>query len=251
MCLTYGRTHVLEEAIESFLRQNYQGEKELIILNDFDQQNLIFKHPQVKIINIPQRFHTVGEKRSACAALCSHDILLVWDDDDIYLPHRIDFTIKKMLSNKKYYYFFKPIKAFVMNNNKIINTSYNIFHSGSGWRRELYDAVRGYAHMGSGQDLEIELAFEKYDISKKQNYTDIKDEEIYYIYRWAGTETFHLSGFEKDKEGQKPGNKKVQEYIERKIQNSNIKIGDIELFPKWNLDYSQIVIDYIKDKKNE
>jgi len=69
MCLTYGRPHVLEEAIESFLRQDYDGVKELIVLNDLDCQTLRFDHPEVRMINVPSRFYTVGEKRNACAAL--------------------------------------------------------------------------------------------------------------------------------------------------------------------------------------
>ena len=54
-CCTYGRPDVLEEAIESFLRQDYEGPKELIVLNDFTQQTLHFEHPEVKIINAEQR----------------------------------------------------------------------------------------------------------------------------------------------------------------------------------------------------
>ena len=48
MCLTYGRPHVLEEAIHSFLKQDYLGPKEMIVLNDCDQQVLLFDHPEVK-----------------------------------------------------------------------------------------------------------------------------------------------------------------------------------------------------------
>ena len=39
-CPTYGRTSFLEEAIYSFLNQDYDGEKELIILNDLEDQTL-------------------------------------------------------------------------------------------------------------------------------------------------------------------------------------------------------------------
>ena len=55
MCLTYGRPHLLEEAIESFLRQDYQGQKELIVLNDLPQEELLFNHPEVHIINVSKR----------------------------------------------------------------------------------------------------------------------------------------------------------------------------------------------------
>ena len=42
ICLTYGRPHVLEEAIHSFLLQDYAGSKELIVLNDYAGQTLLF-----------------------------------------------------------------------------------------------------------------------------------------------------------------------------------------------------------------
>ena len=40
ICLTYGRVALLEEAIESFLRQDYPGVKELVVLNDLDRFHL-------------------------------------------------------------------------------------------------------------------------------------------------------------------------------------------------------------------
>src|SRR4051812_36406312 len=96
ICLTYGRVSILEEAIHSFLLQDYHGPKELLVLNDLASQTLRFEHPDVRVINLPLRFRTVGEKMNAAAALCSHDILFVWDDDDIYLPNRISFSIQKL-----------------------------------------------------------------------------------------------------------------------------------------------------------
>ena len=94
MCLTFGRPRlIVEEAVYSFLNQDYGGDKELLILNDFDRQAYAFNHPQVIVVNVPSRFHTVGEKRNAAAALCRHDLLAVWDDDDIFLPHRLSFSV--------------------------------------------------------------------------------------------------------------------------------------------------------------
>lgn len=242
MCLTYGRPHVLEEAIESFLRQDYKGEKELLVLNDYADQTLHFDHPEVVVVNTGKRFKTVGEKRNASAALCSHDILFVWDDDDIYLPWRISFSIEKYDEQKM---FFKPSKAMVLNNGKIEGPKSNLFHSGGCWSRELFDKVRGYKHMGSGQDLEIEHQFEKKHTGRGKNYNGIKPDEIAYLYRWGGTGTFHLSGFGKDKEGEKDGNQKVAEYIERKKEQGHVQSGDITLKPQWKMDYTKMVHDFL------
>jgi Glycosyl transferase family 2 len=86
ICLTYGRPELLEEAIHSFLLQEYPGDKELIVLSDFDRQQLMFEHPEVHVLNLTRRFRTVGEKANAAVALAAHDLLFVWDDDDVYLP---------------------------------------------------------------------------------------------------------------------------------------------------------------------
>ena len=47
-----------------------------------------------RLLSIPTRFRSLGEKRNACAALASHDVdgFLVADDDDIYLPHWVRAT---------------------------------------------------------------------------------------------------------------------------------------------------------------
>src|ERR1700730_7438319 len=94
MCPTFGRPrHILEETVYSFLVQDYAGQKELVLMNDFDEQIIHIEHPEVRAINLPTRFRTLGEKRNALAAICQYDFLAVWDDDDIYLPHRLGYSM--------------------------------------------------------------------------------------------------------------------------------------------------------------
>ena len=64
-CITYGRVATLEESIYSFLKQDYPADKcELIIVNDYPLQTLIFEHPQIKIVNLDKTFDTIGEKET-------------------------------------------------------------------------------------------------------------------------------------------------------------------------------------------
>jgi GT2 family glycosyltransferase len=65
ICLTYGRPEVLEEAVCSFLQQDYAGRKELIVLNDYADQSLTLDHAEVQVINVNKRFRTVGESFSS------------------------------------------------------------------------------------------------------------------------------------------------------------------------------------------
>jgi len=77
ICATYNRSPqhqwLLEEAVESFLRQDY-SEKELIILNDCPGQELVCDAPGVVVINIPRRFHSHGEKLNAGIALAAYAV---------------------------------------------------------------------------------------------------------------------------------------------------------------------------------
>ncbi len=89
---TYGRTHVLTECIESFLRQDFAGRAEMIILNDHPEQRLAFGGPatpdsrRVTVLNASERYPDLGTKRNALLSRASHSMVAFWDDDDIYLP---------------------------------------------------------------------------------------------------------------------------------------------------------------------
>jgi hypothetical protein len=61
-CITYGRVDLLEESLYSFLNQNYDGDSEMLIVNDYPEQKLYFDHPKVRIINLDKTFETIGEK---------------------------------------------------------------------------------------------------------------------------------------------------------------------------------------------
>lgn len=234
-CLTYGRPEVLEEAIYSFLQQDYPGQKELIVLNDYAKQALVFDHPQVQVINVPKRFRTVGEKQSVAIALCSHDLIFIWDDDDIYLPQRLSFSVQKFDAGKG---FFKPDKAWFWSNGELSGPARNVFHSGSCWSRELFNTVRGYACQNNGYDQEIEAQLDQKVPGAASPY-DIRPEDIYYIYRWGRTGSYHMSGYGQAEYDQ------VATFVDNKINQGEIQQGQIQLQPHWQADYAGLVRDYL------
>jgi glycosyltransferase involved in cell wall biosynthesis len=239
ICLTYGRPHLLEEAIASFLQQDYAGEKELIVLNDYEQQTLSFAHPEVRVINLPKRVRTVGEKMNMAVALAAHDLLFVWDDDDIYLPHRLTFSVQQFDPEKG---FFKPEKAWLWNNGVLSGPVGNFFHVGSCWSRRLFDAVRGYPPEGSGYDQVFETRLGKAFPGALKVY-DIKPEEIYYIYRWGGIGSYHMSTFGAYRPNANIGQQEVEAYVRKRADQGQIRHGLIELQPAWKSDYSALVAD--------
>ncbi len=87
---TFGRTRVLAEVIESFLRQDYNDVAEMIVLNDHPEQRLeldAFSRPgrSVVVVNAP-RFSDLGTKRNQLVSMAAYSWCWMWDDDDIYLP---------------------------------------------------------------------------------------------------------------------------------------------------------------------
>lgn len=100
---TYGRSKYVPEAIWCFLEQDYP-KKELIVLNDCTQQVYEGELPDVRFVNVPSRFATLGEKRNAAIELAQGDVILVWDDDDLYLPWRLSLSWAEMCRHQTPFY---------------------------------------------------------------------------------------------------------------------------------------------------
>lgn len=241
-CVTYGRVPWLEESIECFLRQDYAGRKELVIFNSLAEQDLVFEHPEVRIINAKIRPGTLGACRNACIEACQGDMVLVWDDDDIYLPHhlsnygsRLDglmwLTFDKMFSGHGH-----EIRGFGGGGTRCL-----------GFRMEAWKAIGGYDHRNCGEDIEFKGRVER--TGAGQNF-QLKPEEVSLIYGWgnpqvAGVGVYHLSGQGNDRPGQKSGHERVGEYVAEQIKNGVVPTGRIQLRPAWRYDYIRRVGDHL------
>lgn len=240
MCLTYGRLTLLEEAIQSFLQQDYSGSKELIVLNDLKEQTLVFNHPEVKIVNLSERVTPLGIKRNLCAQESSYDVLLPWDDDDIYLPNRISRSVDGLLNSGGR--FFKPDKGYYWNNGEIDDLCFNTFHSQSCFTRALFDSVNGYAEISSGEDQDIEKRFAE---KGEKLFFQLPVQDYYYIYRWGGIEHYHLSAFGEDtQETLVTGEQKIGQIIKTGILSGRIPSGEMNLRPQWRQDYKALKEDF-------
>jgi hypothetical protein len=223
VCLPESHLASLEEAIFSFLQQDYQGPKELVILNDTPGRVLEFDHPEIRIINLPKPFSEPGQKRNTAISLCAHDLIFIWDDDGIYLPHCISFSIEKFGRKKG---FFKPTRAFVLSDGALRVPRQNIFHSGTCFTRGLFDRARGYTFHENLHFYreELEAQFERKQPHLIQ-YHDIAIENIAYIYKWGGVELFQ------NKDAAQP----------EEISREHIKLN-----PHWKMDYPELVRNYLK-----
>lgn len=92
LCPTYGRPRRLEELIASFLRQDYDG-AHLQIWNDHPDQVLRFIHPRITIHNLRPRCPSYGIKRQLMLEAADPGLVAFWDDDDIYLPNHLSYSL--------------------------------------------------------------------------------------------------------------------------------------------------------------
>ncbi|MFN6314612.1 MAG: glycosyltransferase, partial [Planctomyces sp.] len=96
LCPTYRRPQMMANTISCFITQDYPADRrELIILDDAGELNNETGDGW-QIISISRRFRSLPEKVNALAGLAQGDILVVWEDDDIYLQHHISTHVRAM-----------------------------------------------------------------------------------------------------------------------------------------------------------
>lgn len=180
---TYGRPDFVGESIAMFLAQDYPH-KELIILNDCAGQVLEFTHPEVVVINEDQRYATLGEKRNAAISRSRGEILAVWDDDDIYLPWRISFSVAEMQRHDSEFYRPTEFWAYWGEEHLHHNQSVSewVSHGFAMFTRALWDRVEGYPTQNLNEDR---MFFEQIHRALDQSFIafPIRQEDRFFVLR--------------------------------------------------------------------
>lgn len=218
LTLTYQRHHILEEAIQSFLEQDFEGDCEMVVLNDSPEVEYAFQHPKVRIINHSTRFNSIGKKLEFGLKACKGDHVYRLDDDDLMTPWAISLVHKYILENPgkdiyrcHHHYFFV--------NNKFDNKSSSI-NNGNCYSRQFIDKIE-FPNTSGNEDNTITFW---------KNAEIFNGDEGRYsmIYRW-GMGTYHISGM---------GNYENNEYVlSRTDELSDKESGLIELKPNFMNDY--------------
>lgn len=236
-CATYGRPFCLEEAIYSFLKQDYAGEKELVVLNDLEDQCLFFDHPEVKIINSKKRITPLSEKFNQCISYCTGEYIFVWEDDDIYLPWKMTYTINNLDKNGCYH----TGKAFTEKSKCELVTCSNLHHSSLCMHRDNWEKVGFYENTDKcAVDV---MLFNKIRKNFGNVSVDISPENIFYIYRWQHSGGYHASATQ---DGTSDFAKKN---VDTYISSGKIKTGDVFLEPKWSCDFVEARNNCLKNLK--
>jgi chondroitin 4-sulfotransferase 11 len=211
VCLYNGYPERLEEAIYSFLQQDHRGPKELIIVNDNPAQTLVFDHPEVRIINLPQAVY-YRRKWNMAVAACRHALIFAWSPDDISLPHRISVSLKKMAEAGNLPHF-TPATIFIWENERVSGPYHNLFYQGGCWSGALFNHVKGLKRTG----IERAIVGPRLKTINPPRDNSLSPEETFYIFKglvYATAMPVELS-------------------------------GEISLKPRWRADYSTLVQNYL------
>jgi len=242
-CITYGRVDLLEESLYSFLNQEYDGEREMVIVNDYPEQILHFDHPDVKIFNLNKTFETIGEKENFAVENCKYDTIAVWDDDDIALPNHLS-NINKYFPE---YDLLHWQNGAAVNYQKLDNL-HGLGNSGIVYTKKMWEKSGKHPLENAGYDMSFVMKMKREYECKVIN-AHPPDEEVSWMYLWGGR-SYHMSGLGADIPDRDNVIVRHSKHIESLKNKGKIPIGDIELVPKWGIDYKQLLIDYIKNNTN-
>ena len=238
-CITYGRVSMLEESVESFLKQDYPADKcELIIVNDYPLQTLVFNHPQVKIVNLVKTFETIGEKENYATELCQGEIICQWDDDDVALPNHLQNVAKYMTDNVNILHWEIGV---LCHSTGIENIGW-IGNSGIVFRKSAWKAIGGHPLENAGYDMTFIETLHKHG---GRIFAKPPKEEASWFYMWGGR-GYHMSGEGTDHPGKPNAIQRHSNHIESQRLMGKIPIGEVIINPIWKVDYIQMLKDYVK-----
>lgn len=230
VCPTIGKTKHLEEAVYSFLIQTYPS-KELIIFNNYPKIDIVFEHPQVRVVNYKGDIVSIGHCRNQANTYARGEWICTWDDDDISLANRVNTLFRRQeIWNIGDYIGERGAAyaqgvfggAFYSEANKILKWD-NFFASNSLIKRQ-YLIDNPYIYSDGEDHPKYQEMFNK-GMSQTCNGRD-------YIYRWQ-TNTYHVSGHADTVENNR-----------QRILNwaDNLKLPDtFTLNPYWERDYQKDV----------
>jgi len=179
--LTYNRTNLLEESVNSFVLQN-DPNFEMIIVNDKHDLTYNIDHPNIKVINLKTRSSCILEKLMIGFEHASNEYVYRLDDDDLLAPNAL-FNCSNQIKNNPGFDLYRSKNHYLFVN--------NIFdHISGGVNNGNIFCKKHYLNMIHPSRSIDEDAYMLYECKAK-----IFDYNfISMIYRW-GMGTFHISGY--------------------------------------------------------
>tara|TARA_R110000744_G_scaffold283876_1_gene395233 strand:+ start:63 stop:821 length:759 start_codon:yes stop_codon:yes gene_type:complete len=241
-CITYGRVDTLEEALHSFLIQDYPKDRcELVIVNDYPQQKLIYDHPQVTIYNLDSTFPFIGGKENYAIERCKGELIAVWDDDDVALSNHLSNIAKLWREDTNILHW----STGIFYNEPSITKITGVGNSGIVYSKKAWEAIGKSPIENAGGDMT--LVNKLHSLGGVVN-AALPKSEASWFYMWGGR-GYHQSGQGTDVPGRPNIIERHSEHIESLRKQGLIPTGEIDLIPKWNKDYQGMLNDFVKNEE--
>ena len=219
--MTYKRHHILEEAIQSFLGQDFE-DCEMVVLNDCPDVSYIFNHPKIRVINHPTRFNSLGKKLEFGCAQCRGEYIFRLDDDDLLMPNALSL-IHKMIGENEGYDIYRCKKAYFFRDNIFESIMQNV-NTGNCYRSNFIKSII-FPDVSIVEDVAI-----TYESGGKICEKDYGEYAMIYRWNW---DTYHISGFGTDYANN-------QEYLKDRVEEwVQQESGVITLNPHFKINYLQ------------
>lgn len=216
LTITYKRPHLLEEAIESFLRQEGIKYAEMVIVNDNPEVDYVYDHPQIKIFNVKERFPSIASKLKWGFEQCTHSFIYRLDDDDLLVPYALHNAAVTIIEERLNYDIYRSKDHYFFVNNIYEKTSSNI-NNGNIYTKKYLDRIV-WPDKSGDEDAHITYG---------QDATICENVPTSMIYRW-GMNTLHISGM-----GVQP-NEVVLAMADQMLKEES---GVVQLNPHFDNDY--------------
>ncbi len=216
LTITYKRHHLLEEAIESFLRQEDLSGCEMVIINDNPEVGYIYDHPRIKIINYKNRFPSIASKLQWGYRQCKNEFIYRLDDDDLLGPNAFSILAEAITNSKEYPEIYRSSSHYFFENNIYKGEKDNI-NNGNVYSKAYLNRIKWPDKSGD----------EDADITFNHNAKIFTIPKPTMIYRW-GMNTLHISGMGKQT------NEAILKKADEVLKES---AGDLVLKPHFNQEY--------------
>lgn len=195
LCPTFGRKmELLENTIECFRRQTYPAHRRHLFILE-DSGRVIQQTGESWVVeSVPDRYPSLPAKYNAMRQMVGArkgDIILVWEDDDLYLPHHINCYVLALAGNDWAHpsrvwstYVRKPTQE----------EAAGRFHAALGFWTETLNKIGGWEETRRA-DFDQRLIATLRDIGYSRGDPNLFGSIPSYVFRWGDTGHSHGEAF--------------------------------------------------------
>lgn len=227
LCVTYGRVKWLQSALGDFLSQVNPGPSELLIVNTLPSQRLEGSFPNVRILNLGYRPDSLGEARNIGVKEAQGDRIVIYDDDDRYLPHFLRVFAENWGPDDEWLWLDKRWWA----EGDEIKGMVGGCHGGCfGFTKEAWKAMGGYPQITVGEDRVLVSQITQRFKGRRVMFDNAIPP---FICCW-GQGTYHISGGGEDKPNAVSAHTRIAAELSRRTATGQEKTGKIVLKPTFD-----------------